>query len=76
VSGDTTVVLQDRPYGGCAILWQHDALHDLVRLEVNRRRIVAVTSSIGCNMFLLINVYLPCDNESTLADFACDLSVC
>jgi exonuclease III len=77
VSGfEGTEVLHGRPYGGCAILWRHGALQNVVRLEVNSSRIVAVTCSIGCTMLLLINVYLPCDNDSTFADFAFELSVC
>jgi exonuclease III len=69
-------VLKGRPYGGCAILWRSKILNDVVRLDINSRRIVAIKCLVGGNKLVLINVYLPCDTDDTLEEFSSELSIC
>jgi hypothetical protein len=52
-----TEVLRGRPFGDCAILWRQSVLRNVVPLEVNSHRIVAITCSISCSNISLVNVY-------------------
>jgi endonuclease/exonuclease/phosphatase family metal-dependent hydrolase len=69
-------VLKGRPYGGCATLWRSKILNDVVRLDINSRRVVAIKCSVGGNKLVLINVYLPCDTDDTLEEFSSELPIC
>jgi exonuclease III len=59
-------VLSGRPFGGCAIIWRHDLLHNMRRIHVNSRRVIAATCEIASRRLLFINMYLPCDDNTSI----------
>ena len=77
VSGfDNSVLLEGRPYGGCAILWKSTMLANVVPISVNSRRICAVRVCSSNWKLLLVNVYMPYENDSvSTVEFAQLLSV-
>ena len=73
---DNSVILEGRPYGGCAILWKSSILADVLPLSVDSRRICAVRVCSSNWKLLLVNVYMPYENDSvSTEEFAQLLSV-
>jgi len=73
---DNSVILKGRPYGGCTILWKSTILANVVPLYVNSRRICAVRVYSSNWKLLLVNVYMPYENDSvSTEEFAQLLSV-
>ena len=65
---DNSQVLAGRPYGGCAILWRSDINGSVVTLSSNSRRISAVRLTISDTKILLVNVYMPYENNDVNSD--------
>jgi len=61
---DNSVILEGRPSSGCAILWKSTILANVVPLSVNSRRICAVRVCSSHWKLLLVNVYMPYENDS------------
>lgn len=69
-SMDTSVgILKGRPYGGLAILWNKVKFPNVTPVECPCDRIMAVKVSVGSGSFLIVNVYMPVNDESNLAEF-------
>ena len=61
---ETNVSHVGRPKGGVAIIWHKDLKLAVVPIETNSKRLCALNiKSDTCN-FVLINVYMPNDNDS------------
>ncbi len=65
---DNSDVLSGRPYGGCAILYQSVLLGDIHPIIVNSRRICAVRVCSDAIKLLLINVYMPYEDDDVNID--------
>ena len=65
ISGfDDSVLLQGRPFGGCAILYCQNLVSSIKQLQTCSRRFCAGSiNACGC-ICLLINLYLPTDYHS------------
>jgi exonuclease III len=64
-------VLSGRPYGGCAILWRSSLTFNVKFLFVSSRRISAIKLSSDHYNLLLINVYMPFeDNDCNVNEFS------
>ena len=62
---DDDIGRQGRPYGGLAIIW-HNNCNMLVKgITVTSKRLCAVTLDYDNDNFVLINVYMPIDDNST-----------
>ena len=63
-------ILTGRPYGGTAILWRSSLKLKVVVLEVKSRRLSAIKLSHDCSgmKLLLINVYMPFENDERNVD--------
>ena len=63
---DTSVnILAGRPYGGVAILWRKSLCGVISVVNSNHNRICAILLSMSNgHSMLIINAYLPCDNQS------------
>jgi len=73
---DNSVIIEGRPYSGCAILWKSTILANVVPLSVNSRRICAVRVCSSNSNLLLVNVYMPYEKDSvSTEEFAQLLSV-
>jgi len=69
VSGfDNSDVLAGRPYGGCAILWRSDLMANVTRLTVDSKRLCAVHISTDKWKLLIVNVYMPYENDDESND--------
>jgi exonuclease III len=69
VSGfDCSEVLSGRPYGGCAILWRSNVAAQVDVVPTDSRRIYAITVSSTTYKFLLINVYMPYEDDDGQTD--------
>jgi len=77
ISGfDTADVLRGRPYGGCAILWHAKLLASVVPIDTNSSRICAARVVTDNWKLLLINVYMPFeDNDEKTDEFVYTLSL-
>lgn len=69
-------ILQGRPYGGCAILWRADLVGNVSVLSVNSNRVCALYFHTANYNILLVNVYMPYENnEASAAEFSDILSL-
>jgi exonuclease III len=69
VSGfDNLEVLKGRPFGGCAILWHSNLLADVSVVQTNCKRICAVRVISSSWKLLLINVYMPYEDDEINSD--------
>ena len=69
VSGfDNESVLSGRPYGGCAILWHSNMCVNAVPINVDSRRICAVSLSHESWKLVVVNVYMPFENGDSNTD--------
>ena len=77
VSGfDNSAVLSGRPYGGCAILWRSSLVVNVSSVTVYSRRVCAVCVVTNDWKLLLINCYMPYeDDDAKLDDVVSELSV-
>lgn len=77
VSGfDNSDVLSGRPYGGCAILWRANLFATVTPIITNSKRLCAVTLCAEKWKILVINCYLPYEDDECKADeFAEQLSI-
>ena len=75
VSGmDSSVLLQGRPYGGCAFLYKRSWNCSLQMLNVDSKRICACVIKLHSNVKLLvINAYMPIDTPANIDEFQCIL---
>lgn len=55
-------LLQGRPYGGCAILWNKNLKCKVEPLQSTSKRVCGVKLLTNNTMIVIINVYMPCDN--------------
>ena len=56
-------VLCGRPYGGCAILWRKGICRDVVYLDTGSSRLCAIRWTFDFGVVLLLNVYMPYEND-------------
>jgi len=72
VSGfDSSDILVERPYGGCAILWCSDLYANVEVIDTNSRRICAIRLVSDSIRLLLVNVYIPYEgNDGMNEEFA------
>jgi len=77
VSGfDNSDVLRGRPYGGCAIFWKSNIFSSVNVISLSSRRICAIRISSDNFKLLLINIYIPYENQDdTTDDFADQLFI-
>ena len=69
VSGfDNESVLSGRPYGGCAILWHSNMCVNVVPINVDSRRICAVSLSHDSWKLVVVNVCMPFENGDSNTD--------
>ena len=59
---NSSVMLEGRPYGGCAILWKKNINIKIKHVEVESKRICALKISLPDRDVLLINAYMPYDS--------------
>ena len=57
-------LLRGRPYGGTAILWHKSHSESIKKINLQSKRLCAVTFENENHKMLLINCYMPCDNFS------------
>lgn len=60
---DSSEVLAGRPYGGCAIFWRSNLAFKVSVLHSTSRRLCAIRMSSNSVNLLLINAYLPFENN-------------
>ena len=59
-------ILAGRPYGGLAIFYKRSLADKIEQIQCNNKRICAIRYNCdGHSPLLLINVYMPCDNQSS-----------
>ena len=64
ISGmDESVLLQGRPHGGCAIIYNTRLKCSVVPIQLDSKRCMAAIISLHESKLLLINVYMPCDQN-------------
>ncbi len=71
VSGmPSSVLLEGRPFGGCAIVWRKGLSCHVTPVVSNSKRFCAIkVHTHGCNI-LMINVYMPCDTQNNTVNMA------
>ena len=55
-----------RPYGGCAILWHSDLALTFIPIRTMSTRICSVQVKSSNFSFVIINVYMPCDDNKNV----------
>lgn len=70
---DSTQVLSGRPYGGCAILWRADWSARAEIVDSGSRRMCVVRLCTNNWKVLLINVYMPYEDNDERTDEFCEL---
>jgi exonuclease III len=69
-------VLSGRPYGGCAIICNRRLHAEFTPVESNSKRECALICALGKVKILLINVYLPYENdEDSHEEFSLQLAI-
>src|SRR5664279_4825 len=63
-----TDVITGRPYGGCAIFWLASLNADVHFVSTSNRRVCSVRVCTSVHKLLLINVYMPCENDDIAYD--------
>ena len=62
---DNNELLRGRPYGGLAFLWNKNVVSCVKRVKSTvSKRLLAITVKICSMDILIINCYMPCDNQS------------
>ena len=56
-------MLSGRPHGGCALIWKATMKNNVKVIKTNNNRICPVKLSVGNTVFLVLNVYMPCDSR-------------
>lgn len=70
VSGmDPTVFNNGRPFGGCAIIWKNSLKLNVTPVDASSKRLCAVHISDNNTDYLLVNVYMPCNNNSNRNEY-------
>jgi hypothetical protein len=64
-------VLSGRPFGGCAILWRRELNFRFTPVTVNSRRIYALKCVCENVRIVLINVYMPFEDDDVSEDEFC-----
>ena len=62
---DPTIPLVGRPFGGCCILWQKDLAVTVTPIPCDHKRMCCVLHDTGKVRWLIICVYMPCDDTSS-----------
>jgi len=66
VSGmDSSLIRHGRPFGGCACVIRNSLKCCVNRISSSCKRLIALTIEMSGMNYLLINVYMPYDNDST-----------
>ena len=60
---DEKVLLRGRPHGGAVILWKNSLKNKVTAVSVESTRLTAVTIETHAGNLLLLNVYMPCDDN-------------
>ena len=60
-SMDKSVPLIGRPYGGCSIIWSSNISCKVDTIEHISKRLCAVKVTVDGIVFVLFNMYMPCD---------------
>ena len=60
---DEGVLLSGRPHGGCSIIWKSSVIHKVDIISCESNRICAISLHLNGLCFLLVNVYMPCDDR-------------
>lgn len=60
---DEGIALKGRPYGGAAIVWNGGINANIKPVKYESTRMCALTVNIADESFLLICVYMPCDDN-------------
>lgn len=61
-------ILSGRPYGGCAILWRAIAAFNVNQLTVDSNRICAIQVLADHFKLVIVNVYMPYEDDSLSSD--------
>ncbi len=70
ISGmNESVLLQGRPHGGCAIIYNKRLKCSVVPVQLDSKRCMAAVISFREFKILLINVYMPCDQNQYDAEY-------
>jgi len=76
VSGfDNSAVLSGCPYGACAILWRSSLVANVSPVTECSRRVCAVRITTNDWKLLLVNCYMPYEDDAKFDDFVSELSV-
>ena len=60
---DDTVCLRGRPHGGVMIVWKANINATVTPVYHESKRFCAVTVDTGLSKFLLVCIYMPCDDD-------------
>ena len=63
------VLLEGRPYGGCAVLWSNIRIAEVQPVSVNSRRICGITTNLNGLNTLICSVYMPCLHRQNATEF-------
>ena len=70
ISGITdSKILNGRPYGGCAVLWNKNMMASVTPVDTHSKRVCAVNLLIGNFSVLICSVYMPNDSSLTNEDY-------
>ncbi len=73
---DENIPLHGRPYGGCAIIYKINIKGKIAKVICNPRHLCGVCLIINNNCTILIlNAYMPCDNNMQDDNFATYMAV-
>ena len=60
---DEKILLRGRPHGGVVILWKNSLKNKVTVVPIESTRLTAVTIECNAGKLLLVNVYMPCDDN-------------
>ncbi len=69
---DDHVLLHGRPHGGCAIIYNNRLQCSVTPVSVDSKRCMAAIVTVNSCSLLLINVYMPCDQQTLHRDVMYD----
>lgn len=64
------VLLNGRPYGGCAIMWRKDLVACIKPLHTQSERLCAIECKINNVSVIIFNVYMPVDTNYDMANLS------
>ncbi|CAH0729092.1 unnamed protein product, partial [Brenthis ino] len=71
----STGIMRGRPYGGLALFWRKSIFLKATIIECSNNRLAAMRLDFGDNrQLLIINVYMPTDQDENLCEFTATLA--